>query len=113
MSATELHVTWDDDTIEAVLEALTRYAGVLAGPARDRVLQARADIEQAEVRAARAGVPELSTEILREPRDGYVEAWHTEPPAHGVRYRVHPGGDEWATEDGVPVRHIYRIEVST
>ncbi len=48
--------------------------------------------------------------ILREQRDGYTQEWYCDPPPLGVRYRVHDGKDEWATEGDMPVRRIYEIE---
>jgi hypothetical protein len=54
--ATELHLSWDDDTIETVLDALADYASRFSMPTlprrsrveRARALKARNDIEEAE-----------------------------------------------------------------
>jgi hypothetical protein len=46
---------------------------------------------------------------------GFWQEWYGEVPPLGVKYRIHPGGDEWDTviEGGrqVPVRRIYEIEL--
>ncbi len=47
---------------------------------------------------------------------GFWQEWYCDPPPSGVKYRVHPGGDDWTTvtEDGrqIPVRRIREIELS-
>ena len=48
-------------------------------------------------------------EILRERVEGFggpfIDVWHVEPPAKGVRFQVLR--EEWNTEVGLPERHIY------